>query len=56
MGFSSRKTAPSITLACAECQERNYATHKSVALKQLRLELRKFCPRCVRHTTHKETR
>ncbi len=45
-----------ITLACNECKERNYATSKNRVNVKERLELNKFCPRCRRHTGHRETR
>jgi large subunit ribosomal protein L33 len=47
---------PKITLACQECKERNYITKKNRRNDPDRLELKKFCPRCRRHTAHKETR
>jgi large subunit ribosomal protein L33 len=47
---------PKITLACQECKERNYITKKNRRNDPDRLELKKFCPRCRRHTSHKETR
>lgn len=47
---------PIITLACEECKERNYVTNKNKANTRDRLELKKFCNRCRRHTPHKETR
>lgn len=45
-----------ITLACTECQERNYLTEKNRRNDQHRLELKKFCPRCRQHTVHRETK
>ncbi len=45
-----------ITLACTECKERNYLTEKNRRNDPGRLELRKYCPRCRRHTLHRETR
>ncbi len=45
-----------VTLACGECREQNYATTKNRKNDPGRLELRKFCPRCRRHTLHRETR
>ena len=45
-----------VTLACGECKERNYSTSKNRKNDPERLELTKFCPRCRRHTAHKETR
>jgi large subunit ribosomal protein L33 len=47
---------PKITLACTECKERNYITKKNRRNDPDRLELAKFCPRCKKHTAHRETR
>jgi large subunit ribosomal protein L33 len=43
-----------VTLACSECKERNYTTQKNRRNDQTRLEFNKFCPRCRKHTPHKE--
>lgn len=45
-----------ITLQCQTCKERNYATHKNKREHQDRLELKKFCRRCRKHTSHRETK
>ncbi|ACI18408.1 50S ribosomal protein L33 [Dictyoglomus thermophilum] len=45
-----------ITLACTECKERNYTTEKNKKNDPDRLELRKYCPRCRKHTIHREVR
>ena len=45
-----------ITLECTECKERIYITMKSKINDRERLEMKKFCSRERRHTTHKETR
>ncbi|MBS3753623.1 MAG: 50S ribosomal protein L33 [Anaerolineales bacterium] len=47
---------PVITLACTECDERNYTTEKNRRNDPNRLELKKFCPRCREHTLHRETK
>jgi large subunit ribosomal protein L33 len=44
-----------LTLACTECRNRNYRTTKSKT-KQERLELKKFCRFCKKHTVHKEVK
>jgi large subunit ribosomal protein L33 len=49
-------TRVKITLECTECKERNYITMKSKINDRERLEMKKFCSRERRHTTHKETR
>lgn len=53
----AKKTARVIiTLACTQCQERNYTTAKNKRNDPGRLELKKYCPRCRAHTLHKETK
>jgi large subunit ribosomal protein L33 len=47
---------PVITLACSDCKERNYTTQKNRRNDQGRLELQKYCPRCHKHTLHKESK
>ncbi|AUG58510.1 50S ribosomal protein L33 [Acetivibrio saccincola] len=45
-----------ITLACGECKRRNYNTMKNRKNDPDRLEMRKYCKFCRKHTSHKETR
>jgi len=45
-----------IILVCSECLSRNYTTTKKVEGNSSRVELRKFCPTCNKHTIHKETK
>jgi len=45
-----------ITLACSECRERNYTTEKNRQNDSGRITLKKYCPRCRRHTEHREQR
>ena len=45
-----------ITLACGECERRNYTDTKNKRLKPERVEFKKFCRWCRKHTKHKETR
>ncbi|NOY77643.1 MAG: 50S ribosomal protein L33 [Calditrichaeota bacterium] len=45
-----------ITLECTVCKERNYTTTKNKRKHPERIEIKKFCPRCNKHTVHKETR
>jgi len=47
---------PKITMACVECKERNYITRKNRRNDPDRVQLNKFCPRCGKHTAHRETR
>ena len=45
-----------VTLACEDCKRRNYQTNKSKRNNPDRIELRKYCRWCGKHTPHKETR
>ncbi|GAB4339187.1 MAG: 50S ribosomal protein L33 [Candidatus Abyssubacteria bacterium] len=45
-----------ITLACAECKQRNYTTTKDKKKHPEKLELRKYCKFCQTHTAHRETK
>lgn len=56
MASKGSDVRPKITLACADCKERNYITKKNRRNTPDRLELMKFCPRCQKSTTHRETR
>ena len=45
-----------ITLACGECQRRNYTTTKNRRTHPERLEFKRYCRWCKKHTPHKETK
>ncbi len=45
-----------ITLACSECRNRNYTTTKNKKTMSEKLELKKYCSACNKHTVHKETK
>jgi len=45
-----------ITLECTDCKERNYDSMKNKKNDPDRVEFSKFCPRCRKHTKHKETK
>ena len=45
-----------ITLACTECKQRNYNTTKDKKAHPDRMETKKYCRFCKRHTVHKETK
>ncbi|BCV23160.1 50S ribosomal protein L33 [Moorella sp. Hama-1] len=45
-----------ITLACTECKRRNYMSSKNKKNDPDRIELKKYCSFCGRHTVHKETK
>lgn len=45
-----------VILVCTECYSRNYSTYKNGAIHTKRLEVRKHCSKCNKHTLHKETK
>jgi large subunit ribosomal protein L33 len=45
-----------IILACTDCKNRNYTTTKNKKTTPDKLELKKYCPTCRKHTAHKETK
>ena len=45
-----------IALACTDCKHRNYSTTKNKKTIPDRLELKKYCKFCRKHTVHKETK
>jgi len=52
----AKKKKPFIKLQCSECKEINYFVKKSKGLAEKKLELKKFCKKCKKHTLHKETK
>ncbi len=45
-----------IKLECTECKAVNYNSHKNKKILKDRLEMNKYCPKCRKHTAHKETK
>ncbi|MBN2789157.1 MAG: 50S ribosomal protein L33 [Candidatus Delongbacteria bacterium] len=45
-----------VILACTECKRRNYTTDKNKTTHSARVEYKKFCKFCKKHTLHKETK
>jgi len=45
-----------VTLACSECDRRNYTTTRNKKKQQAKLEIKKYCRHCRKHTLHKETK
>jgi len=52
----SKDVRPVITLACSECKHRNYTSQKNRRNDPNRMELKKFCNNCRKHTVHRETK
>lgn len=45
-----------ITLACGDCKRKNYTSMKNKKKHPDRMEVKKYCPFCKKHTSHKEAR
>ena len=45
-----------IKLECSECKKVNYYSQKNKKIIKERLQLKKFCKHCKKHTLHKETK
>jgi len=45
-----------IVLQCTECKDRNYFTTKNKKTTTQRLEFKKFCRKCRKHSPHRETK
>ena len=45
-----------VTLVCTECKQRNYDTKKNKKNDPDRLEMKKHCRFCRKHTLHKESK
>ena len=54
--MARKATRMTITLACTECREHNYTSQKNRRNDPSRIELNRFCPRCRKHTPHRETK
>ena len=51
----AKKKKPFVKLQCSECGRINYFLHKSRGA-EAKLELKKFCKHCRKHTLHKEVK
>ena len=56
MASKKKDVRPVIILACNDCKERNYVTEKNRRNDPNRMEFHKYCPRCQKHTLHRETK
>jgi large subunit ribosomal protein L33 len=45
-----------VTMACGDCKRRNYTTGKNKRNTPDRIELKKYCNSCRKHTPHKEVK
>ncbi len=54
--FMANEVRVKVTLVCTECKQRNYDTKKNKKNNPDRLELKKYCKFCRKHTLHKESK
>jgi large subunit ribosomal protein L33 len=47
---------PFIKIQCSVCKTTNYFTKKTKASAEKKLERKKFCSTCKKHTLHKESK
>jgi large subunit ribosomal protein L33 len=45
-----------VAMQCGDCKRRNYMTSKNKKTTTSKLEFRKYCRFCRKHTAHKEAR
>ncbi|MDD3098705.1 MAG: 50S ribosomal protein L33 [Candidatus Pacebacteria bacterium] len=43
-----------VKLQCTECKRINYYTRRNKKTVERKLELKRYCPWCKKHTLHKE--
>ncbi|MBU1203253.1 50S ribosomal protein L33 [Patescibacteria group bacterium] len=43
-------------LECTDCKTINYHSHRNKKTVKERLEMKKYCKKCKKHTMHKETK
>lgn len=44
-----------VALVCTVCKSQNYVTKRNKVNMEEKLAIKKFCKKCKKHTTHKET-
>ncbi len=52
--MAKKKKKPFIRFRCKECKRINYYIRKSKGIAEEKLELKKFCKFCKKHTLHNE--
>jgi large subunit ribosomal protein L33 len=56
MGLKSKFTEYLVGMKCTACGRRNYYTRKNKRAVERKLEYKKYCRWCKKHTPHKEGR
>ncbi|MBI2623651.1 MAG: 50S ribosomal protein L33 [Candidatus Liptonbacteria bacterium] len=55
-GKKSKHSENLIGLRCTACKRRNYYSSKNKKKVERKIELKKFCEWCRKHTSHKEVK
>jgi len=50
----AKNKRPLFELECSECKKRNYTASRNISEQKEKIVLKKYCPKCRRHTTHRE--
>jgi large subunit ribosomal protein L33 len=45
-----------VGMKCPDCSEKNYSTYKNKQNTADKMNFNKYCPRCRKHTLHKEVK
>lgn len=53
-GLEGKNMRDLVKLICSECKNENYYTDKNKKTMPERMEIKKYCPHCRKHTIHKE--
>ena len=56
LNFKEKDMRNNIIIACTECKQRNYDSQKNKKNDPDRIEVKKYCKFCKKHTVHKETK
>jgi len=56
MWVEVKKLRTQIALACTDCKRKNYEITKDKKAHPERMEIKKYCKFCKKHTSHKETK
>ena len=56
LNFKEKNMRNNIIIACTECKQRNYDSQKNKKNDPDRIEVKKYCKFCKKHTVHKETK
>ncbi|RJQ29588.1 50S ribosomal protein L33 [Candidatus Parcubacteria bacterium] len=56
MAAKSKRSENLIGLKCSECNRRNYYAGRNKKKVERKIQLKKYCQWCRKHTVHKETK